>query len=229
MLTSKHEFSLFLNTPAINSKSEKEVISEGPLTTSNEIDVTFSESFSSHLINLRRVPSVNSIIEQEKKGLTKISPSVLNQNIAYKEKRQQLFSVLYEETVGYVSMDTLCIAISLLDRCFTVKPTIPTTSFKIYAIGCLFIAFKLTSDYSVAKKSFCENLAPSLSTKNLEKYEKIVLALLNFDIYVISLPSVESFLTPLIFQHVFFKSLPSESCDQMMVEWQYLLVEIMKG
>lgn len=96
MLTSKHEFSLFLNTPAINSKSEKEVISEGPLTTSNEIDVTFSESFSSHLINLRRVPSVNSIIEQEKKGLTKISPSILNQNIAYKEKRQQLFSVLYE-------------------------------------------------------------------------------------------------------------------------------------
>ncbi|EPY50484.1 meiosis specific cyclin Crs1 [Schizosaccharomyces cryophilus OY26] len=125
-------------------------------------------------------------------------------------------------------MDTLCIAIVLLDRCYSIKPSIPSKAFKIYAIGTLFIACKLTSDFTVAKKSFCKQLAPSLSIRELEKYEKIVLSLLTYDIYVLSLPSVESYLTPLIFQHSFFKTLSEEDSEQLMCEWQYMLVEIMK-
>ncbi|EPX71590.1 meiosis specific cyclin Crs1 [Schizosaccharomyces octosporus yFS286] len=230
MLASKYETCLLFNDQQKNLGSPcGHVHFKDKLSKILPSDAELSDSLTAYFKSLRLDTTLNRIIEQEMNGVKKITPESIWKNLSYSQKRWQLFTVLYEEAIDFVSMDTLCIAISLLDRCYSRKPSIPSKAFKIYAIGSLFVACKLTSDYTVAKKSFCKQLAPSLSIRELEKYEKIVLSLLSYDIYVLSLPSVESYLTPLIFQHWYFKTLSEEDSEQMMCEWQYMLVEIMKG
>ncbi|EEB05104.2 meiosis specific cyclin Crs1 [Schizosaccharomyces japonicus yFS275] len=205
-------------------------ISDDPLsqTSSTFGDYELAYSLQRYLESLNLNITLKRIIEQEEEAMKKISPQRLIRNKAFADKRQQFFTVLYEEAVDYVSMDTLCIAVTLLDRCFSRKPDIRRNEFKVYAIGSLFIACKLTSDFTVSRKTFCATLAPSLPLSELDVYERRVLSLLKYNIYVLSMPSIEAFFTPLLFEHEFFRLLRNSDREKLMYNWQGILLLTMK-